>query len=282
MRNLHITLRRSSTPAVLLLAALAAWADDPPSTTPIDEAAPVAAPVAVPVDAPAEAPAAALAEPTSASTGRKKILLLPIEYVAFQRSAGGVTEAVPEWTESCKSNTAVVLQKLLGADGRFELVTMPDLSDEDKATLREHVELFKIVSSDAVQVISFGGKAWQDKRTHFDYTLGPGLKFLRERSGADAAFIFGGVQTTQSGGSVFLQLLMAGLTGSYIPGGGSFITFGSVNLDDGRIDWFNSLIGADVFGAGGVDLRKAESAEKTVTKLLVPYPTSPLVGTRIF
>jgi len=277
MRKLHVNTWRSSVAAILLVAAHGAWADEPPSTTPTDQAVPAAAPAAAPAAVAAPAPA----EATSAPTGRKKILLLPIEYMAFQRSAGGVTEAVPEWTESCKSNTAVVLQKLLGEDSRFELVTIPDLSDEEKATLREHVELFKVVSNDAVLAISFGGKAWQDKRAHFDYTLGPGLKFLKERSGADAAFIFGGVQTTQSGGSVFLQLLMAGLTGAYIPGGGSFITFGSVNLDDGRIDWFNSLLGQDVFGAGGVDLRKADSAEKTVTKLLSPYPTSPLVGMKI-
>ena len=273
MKRLSRMARRSSVPAVLLLVALGVWADEPPSTTPTDQAVPAAAPVAVPAPAPADS--------TSAATGRKKILLLPIEYVAFQRSAGGITEAVPEWTESCKSNTAAVLQKLLGGDSRFELVTLPELNDEEKATLREHVELFKVVSVDAFQMISFGGKAWQDKRAHFDYTLGPGLKFLKERSGADAAFIFGGLQTTQSGGSVFMQLLIAGLTGVYYPGGGSFITFGSVNLDDGRIDWFNSLVGQDVFGAGGVDLRKPESAEKTVTKLLSPYPTSPLVGTKI-
>jgi hypothetical protein len=218
---------------------------------------------------------------TSALPAPQRVLLLPVEYIAYQRSAGGVTEAVPEWTESCKANILVTLQQLLGADTRFELLPMPELTDDERALLRDHVELFKVVSSDAYGAISFGGKAWKDKRANFDYTLGSGLKFLKERSGADAAFLFGGVQTTQSGGSVFMQLMMAGLTGVAMPGGGSFISFGSVNLEDGRIDWFNSLVGADVFGMGGVDMRKAESATNTVGKLLAPYRSSPLVGAKI-
>ena len=269
---------RCVVPWLLICAAGTAWADEPapqPQPHPDQAAQPTAAPVTP------DATASATAPVSSAPPAVKRVLLLPIEYIAYQRSAGGVTEAVPEWTETCKANILATIRQLLGADSRFEVLPMPELTDDERVLLRDHVELFKVVSNDAYGVINYGGKVWQDKRANFDYTLGPGLKFLKERTGADAAFLFGGIQTTQSGGSVFLQLFMAGLTGAVIPGGGSFITFGSVNLEDGRIDWFNGLIGADVFGMGGVDMRKADSAAKTVGKLLAPYPASPLIGAKI-
>jgi hypothetical protein len=197
-------------------------------------------------------------------------------------SAGGVVEPVPAWTEKSRQNIGRTIDGIFGADSRFERVPLPELEPAQQALLREHIELFKVVALDVNGVLLTGGKAWADKRTNFDYTLGDGLRFLQERTGADAALIVAGGQTTQSGGNVFMQLLIAGLTGVAAAGGGSFLVCGIVNLADGRIEWFNSLIGAEMFGMKSVDMRSAESAQKTLTGLFAPYPSSPLVGRKVF
>ena len=204
--------------------------------TPAAAAAPAAA------ETPAAAPADSAAAPAAA---RRKVVVLPVEFVAHQMSAGGVVEPVPAWTEKSQQNITHTVDAIIGADARFERVPLPELEPAQQARLREHIELFKVVAVDVNMVLTTGGKAWADKKTNFDYTLGEGLMFLRERTGADVALIVAGSQTTQSGGNVFMQLMIAGLTGAAI-GGGSFLVCGVVNLGDGRIEWFNSLLGAEL------------------------------------
>ena len=238
-------------------------------------------------ETPAAAAAPALAEPPAAApadsaAARRKVVVLPIEFVAHQMSAGGVVEPVPAWTEKSQQNITQTVDGIIGADARFERVPLPELEPAQQARLREHIELFKVVAVDVNTVLTTGGKAWADKKTNFDYTLGDGLMFLRERTGADVALIVAGSQTTQSGGNVFMQLMIAGLTGVAVGGGGSLLVCGVVNLSDGRIEWFNSLLGAELFGMKSVDMRSAESAQKTLTNLFAHYPSSPLVGRRIF
>jgi hypothetical protein len=239
-------------------------------------AAPTAAP---PAQVSAVAPTDATAAPVTAP---RKLVLLPVEFVARQMSAGGVVEPVPAWTDKSQQNITQTIDSIIGADTRFQRVPLPELEPAQQARLREHIELFKVVAVDVNMVLTSGGKAWADKKTNFDYTLGDGLQFLRERTGADVALIVAGGQTTQSGGNVFMQLMIAGLTGVAVGGGGTFLVCGIVNLGDGRIEWFNSLLGTEVFGMKSVDMRSAESAQRTITNLFTPYPSSPLVGRKIF
>ena len=252
---------------------------------PAAPAAPAAAPTtAAPTTAEplgAEPAPAATAE-AAAGAGPLRLLILPVDFRAQQKSAGGVVEPVPSWTETSRQNIAKVVEDLLGHDARFQRVALPELDAEEQRLLREHIELFKVIAVDVNRVLSYGGKAWADKRSDFDYTVGDGLAFLRARSGADAALIVAGGQTTQSGGSVFMQFVVAGLTGVALPGGGSFLVTGIVRLEDGRIQWFNSLLGAEILGIKAFDMRNGESAQKTLTGLFAPYPSSPLVGRKIF
>ena len=100
-------------------------------------------------------------------------------------------------------------------------------------------------------VVKLGGKPWQSVRDAADFRVGDGLAFLREASGADYAFVMSGAEIRQTGGSIFMQLAIAGVLGAYVPGGGTYMYAGIVDLRSGQITWYNSSLGVAVFGMDG-------------------------------
>ena len=245
-----------------------------PETVPAPEAAPV--PEAAPA-ADAQAPAEAVA---AAAPGAKRIVVLPVEFTVYQKSVAGI-EAVPDWTESAQYALGDAAARMLRLDDRFEIVAMPTFEGDTEATLREHVEFFKIVADCVTNVIQYGGKAWDEKRTNFDYSLGPGLGFLADAAQADYALIMAGAEVKQTGGSIFMQILAA--AGGYgVPGGGTYVTAGVVNLRTGDLAWFNWQAGAEVFGMTGSDVRDQATALAVVSKLFAEYPGSKRITFRPF
>jgi hypothetical protein len=122
-------------------------------------------------------------------------------------------------------------------------------------------------------MLQYGGKAWEGKKTNFDYTLGDGLGFLAEASGAGYAFILAGMQIAQTGGAAFMQFLAA--AGGYgASGGGTFVYAGIVDLRTGDVKWLNSRQGAQVFGMTGTDVRNPIIAFEVVMGLFSGFPES--------
>ncbi len=238
---------------------------------PPDEAAMPEAPVMPPDEA---APATAVAaEP-------KRVLILPLEFTVYERSVAGM-EAVPDWTTAARANLLEATGQMLRQDSRFEIVAVPAVEGAAKDVLREHVELFKIISDTVTGVVHLGGKAWEDKKVNFDYTLGDGLAFLADASGADYAFILGGGQIKPTGGTTFMQILAAG-TGVYVPGGGTYVAAGIVDLRTGNIVWLNSMQGGELFGMTSNDTRKPEAAHAILAKMFEGYPATRWVTVRPF
>lgn len=230
-----------------------------------------AAPVATPDAAPQVATAA------DNLPARRAVLLVPAEFEVSQMSAGGVTEPAPDMTATARGNIDGTLQKLFANHGVYRGVAMPSLSPEETANLREHAELFKLLALDTNQMLNTWSKAWTRGTDRKAYTIGSGLKFLAERSGADYAVFVNGAQITQTGGSVFLQFMAAGL-GYAMPGGGTFLTFGIVDLHDGSVDWFDVRLGAEMFGMTGTDMRNPGTADQVLRDLFGKYPRSPLIN----
>lgn len=270
-------------PAPPALPASAAEQLDPGSSRPVEPPAEPAPDTAAtePVSAEPVPDAAAAMEPApevAATTGPKRILVLPLEFTVYERSVAGL-EVVPDWTEAARRNLLESSGRALRGVGGFELISLPPLEGEANDVLREHVELFKIVSDTVTSVVHAGGKAWEEKKTHFDYTIGDGLAFLTEI--ADYAFILGGGQIKQTGGSTFMQLLAAGV-GYYVPGGGTYVAAGIVDLRTGEVFWLNSMQGGEFFGMTTNDTRKPEAAEEIVAKMFEGYPASRWVTVRPF
>lgn len=202
------------------------------------------------------------------------VLLLPPEFIVYSQGVGA-TEPVPEWTNAAQENLAAAARQILEADGRFHVVDLPSITDAEREGFREHVELFKIVASNLDTVVKAGGKPWAGTRQTADYRIGDGLRFLTERTGAQYALVLAGSEIRQTGGSAFMQLMVAGLTGYAAPGGGSYMSCGIVDLQTGRITWYNSSIGVQVFGIGGANTKEVAGASKSISALFKTYPSSP-------
>lgn len=243
-----------------------------PAATAAQVAEPAVAPATQPAAAPVAAPASA-AVPTAASYA-PAILVLPAEFTVFQHSTVAI-EPVPAWTEDAKRFLTESARRVLGTDNRFKLVEVPQLPPDQLAVLREHIELFKLIGSQIEGVVKPGGKVWKDTRENADYRIGNGLAFLHQQTGAKYAFVLAGAEIRQTGGSIFMQMLLAGLTGVYSVGAGTYMYAGVIDLDSGRLVWFGSLVGMQSMGiSSGPDARKAGGADAAVSKMLVAYPGS--------
>jgi hypothetical protein len=250
----------------------------PAETSPVEAAPAEAVPAeAAPAEtAPAEAmPAEPSADVVESHPPGKRIVVLPVEFTIYQQSVSGV-EAVPDWTESAKYALGEAAMLMLRQDSRFEIVDVPEFDGATKDLLREHVELFKIVGETSAAMLKYGGKAWEGKKTNFDYSLGDGLGFLAEASGAGYAFILAGRQVAQTGGAAFMQFLAA--AGGYaVSGGGTFVYAGIVDLRTGDVKWLNFRLGSQVFGMTGTDVRNPIIAFEVVMGLFSGFPESTLV-----
>jgi hypothetical protein len=241
---------------------------------------------AVPTPPPADAATPGLTSvdaPESQVTpipGAKRIVVLPMEFTVYQDSVAGL-EAVPDWSESAQYALGDAAAKMLRLDNRFDIVAMPTFEGEAEGLLREHVELFKIVADCVTELIPYGGKAWKEKRTNFDYSLGPGLAFLADEAQADYALFLAGTQIKQTIGSKFLQALAAftaearGDDYEIAGGGGTYIVAGVVDLHSGDLAWFN-------WNQGGNDVRDPATALAVVSKMFKRYPNSKLITFKPF
>lgn len=251
---------------------------EPVPVLPEGDAPEGAEPAAAP-EAPAM-PTAESAPDTTVAAEPKRILVLPLEFTVYERSVAGV-EAVPDWTAAARANLLEATGQMLRQDSRFEIVAAPPVEGEAQDVLREHVELFKIIADTVTGVVHGGGKAWEEKKVNFDYTLGDGLAFLADAAGADYALILGGSQIKQTGGVSFMQLLAAG-AGVYVPGGGTYVAAGIVELRTGNVTWLNSMMGGELFGMTSNDTRKPEAATAILAKMFEGYPASRWVTFRPF
>ena len=118
------------------------------------------------------------------------------------------------------------------------MVPLPPLAPADLDMLDAHIGLYDRVAQ-SVFVYGRGEQAaWAHKKNEFDYTVGPGLAFLREQTGADAALIVLGSDFISSGGrkAAFAAGLLLGVV---MPLGQSFITAGVVDLKTGDVQWMS-------------------------------------------
>jgi hypothetical protein len=233
--------------------------------------APAESAVAAPVQADAQPATAAVAT----TAGDRPIVILPPEFMVYQLSVGGA-EPVPELTKAATENLLASATAALKAQPGFRLLELPAMDEAAQATLREHVELFKIIAFNLDFTVKAGGKPWQDVRDHTDFSVGEGLRFLREKTGADYAFVLAGIERRQSGGSIFMQFALAAAGIGIATGAGSYVYCGIIDLRSGQLTWFGSKAGSKEFGIGSsANAAKKEGAESTVAAIFKSYPESP-------
>ncbi len=168
----------------------------------------------------------------------KKVVLLPPQVFVFELSAGGVPTRMADWEATARDNVTTVATRLARESGLFELIPSPPLEAAALERLDAHIGLYDRVAQ-SVFIYGRGEQAaWAHKKNEFDYTVGPGLDFLREQTGADAALIVLGSDFISSGGrrAAFIAGLALGIV---MPLGQAFMTAGVVDLKTGDVQWMS-------------------------------------------
>lgn len=196
----------------------------------------------------------------------KKILVLPAEIKISEISAGGLTEEVPEWTRAAKSNIDHALADYIGQRADLSAQPLPELTREQQAQLQEHAALYLAAAGMAYNLTQNGGPAWQHKRDRFDYTLGVGLRFLKEASNADAALFIVGEDYVSSSDRKAVAFFATAL-GAAVQLGHSLLTAGMVDLHTGDILWLDYS-----FSYANRDLRQPDDARSMIRDMLDNYP----------
>ncbi|MDH3670216.1 MAG: hypothetical protein OES46_03530 [Gammaproteobacteria bacterium] len=195
------------------------------------------------------------------------IVLLPPNIEVSEVSAGGVVEEVPAWTEKAIANLKRGINAYAATKGNLEIFAFPEIAENEVAIVNEHLALYDVVAGTAFQMTTTGGSAWKHKVDHFDYTLGSGLAFLKERTNADAGLLVLGRHQIATGGRVAASVLAALFAGAYVATSRNFLTLGLVDFKTGDILWFNYTT-----GASGKDMQQVEDAGAIVKRLLDEFP----------
>lgn len=194
-----------------------------------------------------------------------RLVLLPPQVTVKEVAAGGIMERVPEWTRWASDNIREELLVSLGWRPEFTLLPMPALTAAEQERVEQYLASCMVVGIAAHWATTAGGSAWAHKRSHFDYTLGEGLAFLRERTGADAALLVIAEDYVSSSGRKAARLLGA-LVGLGIPGGQAIVSVGVIDLHNGDLRWLHHS------QSGSKDLKDREAVRQMLSEALATLP----------
>ena len=199
----------------------------------------------------------------SAMARDAQVVLMPTDIELFSISAGGVTEPRADWTEAATRHFKTALQ---ASKSRLGIRTR-ELSEKDADDLEDINALHGAVAR-AIAMHHFGPGFMNlpTKEGRLDWSMGEAVAPVKQLTGADYA-LFTWVRDSYASAErvatmVALALIGVGVTGGFQTGYASL-----VDLNSGRVVWFNQ-----VFRAAG-DLRQAAAAEETLDTLLKNFPS---------
>ena len=215
---------------------------------------------AVPVTAAAQSKN--LAEGFSVLPKNARVVIMPTDIELFSISAGGIPEPKADWTEAAARHFKAALiekKKSLGA-------TATELSDKDADEVVEINTLHAAIAR-SVSLHHFGPSNFNlpTKAGKLDWSLGDTVRVIKEKTGADYA-LFSWIRDSYASGERVATMIVLALFGVGLPGGTQVGYASLVDLDTGRIVWFNRLLRA------GGDLREADKAAETLNTLLDNFP----------
>jgi len=195
-------------------------------------------------------------------------LLIAPDVVMAEISAGGVVQKMPEWSKQAREHITAALR---GVDRRtkLKLAELPALSAEEQHALEQHVALYGVVAFNVHRNSLSGGELWAKRLQSglTDYTVGPGLAFLADKTGADSALLVI-ARDVESSSERKAMVVLGALFGVGMRVGQTFAVAGLIDLRSGRLLWqsYDSNISSD--------LRVKDDAGKLVETLFKSYPAA--------
>lgn len=193
------------------------------------------------------------------------VVLIPVDVELFSVSAGGVLEPKADWTDAAQR---FMSQAIHTRTAELGLKTQ----DLDGALADEHAELLSLHTAVARSISlhhgTSGGWALPTKEGRLDWSFGEVMRPLRERTGARYALFTWVRDSYASAERVATMILLAALRVGISPGGMQIGYASLVDLESGRVVWFNQL--ARTSG----DLRDATKAAESINVLLTSFPAA--------
>jgi hypothetical protein len=188
-----------------------------------------------------------------------RLLVVPADMELFSISAGGVVEPRADWTDAAQKNFATALakeRKRLGAN-------VSTMSEADADEFAEITTLHRAVA-EAIALHHLDLKL-ATKAGRLDWSLGDAVQPLKQRTGADYA-LFTWIRDSYASGERKAAMLALAMIGAISLGGEQEGYASLVDLNTGRVVWFNKL--SRMSG----DLRQPGPAAETVDALLKGFP----------
>lgn len=189
-----------------------------------------------------------------------RIAVMPVDVELFSISAGGVWEPRADWTEQALGHFRTALH----ARKPRPDIEVIDIEDADDETVQSLNALHGAVSS-AIAGHHFGTLPLPTKEGRLDWSMGPEVRVIRERSGADYA-LFTFIRDSYASSERIAAIVVGALIGVGMSGGVQVGYASLVELETGRVVWFNFLV------RGTGDLREADKARETLEALLAGFP----------
>jgi hypothetical protein len=191
-----------------------------------------------------------------------RIVLMPVDVELFSLSAGGVVEPKADWTAAAQTHMKAAI-----AAKKAELkLPSQELSDSEADEFAEQVGLHAAVARSIALHHSLGGMwALPTKAGALDWSFDDAMQPLRQKSGARYA-LFVWVRDTYASAERKAAMVALALLGVGISGGVQVGYASLVDLDSGRVVWFNRLVRAQG------DLREAAPAKESIDALLSGFP----------
>jgi hypothetical protein len=221
---------------------------------------------------------ALLMSPTIVAAASTKALVLFVDVDVADVSGAGNVSFRKSVEDQASANVSEAIVRFAQAHARVEMVPSPPLTDAELTIVRRHAALAVRSAVSGLDLIDSDDKESARIKAVFPYSVGGGLRFIADRTGADAAFIVAGFQWRQTvGNAVFANVvtLASAAKGALVnvpvfdqtPGALMVL----VNLRTGKLRWANRVAGSIA------DPSLASGADRLVGRLLERYPRSPVV-----
>jgi hypothetical protein len=191
------------------------------------------------------------------------VAIMPTDIELFSISAGGVAEPRADWTEAASRHFMAALREKKNKALKLNVV---EVAEKDAEELDEVNALHGAIAR-AISLHHFGPGFLQlpTKEGKLDWSLGEATRAIKKATGADYAF-FTWVRDSYASPERVAAMVALALVGVGVGGGVQTGYASLVELDTGRVLWFNRL------QRTSGDLREAEKAAETIDSLLNNFP----------
>jgi len=171
------------------------------------------------------------------------VLVLSSDFKLKQYTAQGILESRPEESEAACRTLRQALTEVADAHSDLQVISLPEMEAAEQAVVDEHVVLLSTIvdnirfmeernASVFARQSALGPAAISAR----DYSIGTGLEFLAQRTGARRALIVTGWHVAPTGGRVALGILLYGMP----PPEAGTLSVAMVDLATGEVTWFSS------------------------------------------